>query len=428
MENSPQKGKKLALLLIATFFGSLVLFSGVHAQETAAPAPADGDVTKLNEEIRQRRQRILDLEAQKKSYEEKVDEKADAVASAEGQLSLIENQIAITNLTIASTEEKIEALRLDIEKATVEIADREEEIRRQKEHMGDLIRQLYRYNERTLLEVTLAYDRLSGFFEEMNTLSTIETELHGEVDRLGVLKHEMEIRREDLEGTRSELDAEKVGLERQRGDLNDQQSFQAVLVTDLTQEKLQVEDVLDELQREERQVSGEITTLEDEFRRKLQSSPILPDLGDAAFIWPVAPLRGISAYFHDPKYPFRSVFEHPAVDIPTPQGTSIMAAEDGIVVIARKRDWITNANGRIVSPAYNYVSIVHDESLSTVYGHLSSIVVSEETFVRKGTVIGLSGGTPGTAGAGRLTTGPHVHFEVRVNGIPDDPLKYLPAQ
>ena len=61
-----------------------------------------------------------------------------------------------------------------------------------------------------------------------------------------------------------------------------------------------------------------------------------------------------------------------------------------------------------------------------VSGTIKNIYVDFNAPVKKGQVIGLSGGTPGTNGAGPFTTGPHLHFEVRVNGIPDDPLKYLP--
>jgi murein DD-endopeptidase MepM/ murein hydrolase activator NlpD len=169
--------------------------------------------------------------------------------------------------------------------------------------------------------------------------------------------------------------------------------------------------------QEQEQANRDIKSLEDEVRKKLKSTGLgsLDQFGNTVFIWPVTVKKGISTYFYDPTYIFRKYFEHPAIDIPTPQGTPIKAAASGYV--ARAKD---------AGLGYSYIMLVHNGGFSTVYGHVSRIDVQEDTFVNKGQIIGATGGLPGTRGAGRLTTGPHLHFEVRSNGIPVNPLDYLP--
>lgn len=137
---------------------------------------------------------------------------------------------------------------------------------------------------------------------------------------------------------------------------------------------------------------------------------------DAAFIWPVSHSLGISAYFHDTAYKARFGFEHNAIDIPVYQGSDVVAAAAGTV-----KDVVDNGLG------FNYVTIAHDGGIVTLYGHLSQLLVHPGQVVQAGELIGLSGGRPGTKGAG-FSTGPHLHFGVRVNGQPVDPLQYLPTK
>ena len=98
---------------------------------------------------------------------------------------------------------------------------------------------------------------------------------------------------------------------------------------------------------------------------------------------------------------------HAGVDLAAPEGTPIRAADSGRVVLAA----YTGGYG-------NYTCISHSASLSTCYGHQSRYATSAGASVSKGQVIGYVGNTGNSYGA-------HLHFEVRVNGTPVDPMGYL---
>ena len=123
--------------------------------------------------------------------------------------------------------------------------------------------------------------------------------------------------------------------------------------------------------------------------------------GSGGLIWPVSgPITGA---FGEP----RPGHIHAGIDIAVPIGTPIRAAAGGRVAIA---GWVGGYG--------NYTCIQHAGSLSTCYGHQTSIGVSVGQSVSQGQVIGASGNTG-------HSTGPHVHFETRINGAPVNPMNYL---
>ena len=123
-----------------------------------------------------------------------------------------------------------------------------------------------------------------------------------------------------------------------------------------------------------------------------------PAPAPAQLLWPVAG-GTISQYYHA---------GHLALDIAAPYGNTVFAAQAGVVTSA---GWRNNGGG-------NVISIDHGNGMITVYNHLGSIWVSPGQFVSAGQGIGGVGCTG-------MCTGPHVHFEVIVNGVIDNPLRYL---
>lgn len=140
------------------------------------------------------------------------------------------------------------------------------------------------------------------------------------------------------------------------------------------------------------------------------------EFGDASFVWPIEPEEGISAHFKDSGYQKRFGMPHHAVDIPAPQGTIVGAAAEGIV---------TNVTDQ--GMGFNSLVIRHADGFSTLYGHVTKFLVKEGDHVRAGEPIALSGGKPGTKGAGLMTTGAHLHLALYKDGEVVDPLDYLPS-
>jgi len=130
--------------------------------------------------------------------------------------------------------------------------------------------------------------------------------------------------------------------------------------------------------------------------------------------WPMDP-RSITAFYQDADY-FDSVgSSHDAIDIPAEQGSEIKAPMPGYVYFINP----PTPNG------YGYFALKHPNGFVTVYGHVSEIKVEKFQMVQAGEVIALSGGAPGTPGAGVMTSGAHLHFEVWLNRETVDPLRYL---
>ncbi len=134
---------------------------------------------------------------------------------------------------------------------------------------------------------------------------------------------------------------------------------------------------------------------------------------NVAFTWPV--YGPVSAGFYNKAYKEHFGVPHLGMDIVVPQGSPVHSSADGVVFLAKDG----GATG------YSYVLIGHRSGYATLYGHLSEISVHAGQDVSVGQVIGSSGGKPGTYGAGLMTTGSHLHFEVIQAGTNINPMDVL---
>ncbi|MBU2456621.1 peptidoglycan DD-metalloendopeptidase family protein [Patescibacteria group bacterium] len=377
--------------------------------------PINTEIKELNKKIEKSKNKIKDIQAKQQQYSQNISQKQKEKASLNNQLSILDNRLAKTKLDIETVETEINQTNLEIKKVNIEIDDQNEKIQEEKEHISNILKFLYKQNQGSTLEILLLNDSLTDFINQVKYLEDLNGEVVNSLDVLKKYKKELENNKSDLDVKNKEIKNLKQELEEKIVSLDEEQNNKLFILEEVKGSEREYQRLLSRAKQEQEEASAEILNSERAVRAKIaQLSKDELKFNDKGLIWPV-PKNVITAYFHDPDYPFRYIFEHPAIDIRAGQGTNLKAAASGYV--ARAKD---------AGKGYSYIMIIHGNDLSTVYGHVSKIFVKENEYVVQGQSIGQTGGMPGTSGAGRLTTGPHLHFEVRLNGIPVNPLEYLP--
>lgn len=244
-------------------------------------------------------------------------------------------------------------------------------------------------------------DVVGGSVQDLETVAAEE-----DVDHLREERLVLERRTEILQEQAAILDAE---IENQRGVATESQ------VRELERARREIVALMADQTRAEREIKETLRTIWE--AQGVASAASLRKHGKTpTFTWPIEPERGLSAGFDDAEYEEVIGLKHYGVDVRAGPETAVHSAADGEVT--RVAD-----NGL----GYSYVVIEHEGGFATVYGHIPFFYVEEGDIVRRGQVIALSGGAPGTKGTGRIYTGPHLHFELHKDGTAIDPLEYMPG-
>jgi len=399
----------------------ILLMRGIDIREVGGEDPLEESddlkkvIDQLNEAISKKKTEISQIKSQMEAYQRAIETKRREAVSVQNELAIVENRIAKTELDIAANELEAESTELELKEIRSQVEEKSLKMMRQREMLGDFIRALHKTDQRTAVDLFLTQKTLADFFNDVQFLEDSQRQLKGALDAVAALKADLERREGEETLKKAHLEEIRKQLETAKAELGEQKTAQVVLSDQIRLSESRYRYELAQLQKEVQNINADIAATERRLRQTVDEERLRRiSGGSGGWGWPVDPSRGITAYFHDPDYPFRHVFEHPAIDVRAAQGTPIRAPKGGYV--ARAKD---------AGKGYSYIMLIHDGDISTVYGHVSRIVVKEDTYVEKGEIIGYSGGAPGTNGAGNMTTGPHLHLEFRLGGIPVNPLNYL---
>jgi murein DD-endopeptidase MepM/ murein hydrolase activator NlpD len=399
--------------ILQKFFIVLAILSVIGGPRFVFANPTKEDLIKINDQITQKKNQIDTLNQNIKTYQDKISGLENQELSLANEISILDNQLAQMDLDIQSTEAQIDEIGLEMQSLDGQISAASDRLDTDRSLLADLIRKIDQTDAQTGLETLFLNGNFSSLFSRAKNLEDLQGDMLKTVNAIQDSKTQLEATQAERVEKDAELKTTKDNLLVQKIKLQDTHDSEEYLVDKTRNSEYQFRNFVSGLQNEASMVSNDLSTLQAQAQTKLRDVDQFPN-GNVILSWPV-PSHTISTSFHDPDYPFRRIMEHPGIDIgETPQGTPVTAAAPGYVLKAKDSGY-----------GYSYVIIMHGDGIATVYGHLSHIGVVTDSYVNRGDVIGLSGGTPGTLGAGPMTTGPHLHFEVRVNGIPVDPMDYL---
>lgn len=390
-------------------------FAVALAGASSLPIAHALSIDELRNQLSAKKAHLQETQNKIKKFQEEVQQKRQEARTLKDQIDLLEDNIHQTELTIEQTNAEIDTTKSEIEGVQADIAQKEQEIEQQKQILAEYLRSLHELDQQSTITIFLKYHTLSEALNEAATIQELQDRAHNALVTIEKLRDELMTKQRELQDYAQTLEALKNRQEDQQKTLLSQKNSKQKILEVTNSQEAQFNSLLKQAQASQQQAAQEISRLNDSIREELRKQGVgnLPSVGTMS--WPIEPIFGISCGFHCAGYPYAYLIgPHSGADIPTYVGTPIKAPADGYV--AQTHD----ANG----PGYSYILILHGDDVSTVYGHVSGFAVKQGQMVSRGTVIGYTGGAAGSRGAG-LSTGPHLHFEVRVKNTPVDPMNYL---
>jgi murein DD-endopeptidase MepM/ murein hydrolase activator NlpD len=350
------------------------------------------------DEIDKAQQELQDVSRQIESQKSQLNQIKKQEKSVMGQLQDLEQGIVDKEKQIEILAARINALEVDISTTEEEIAKMEEELQVQIDYLCE--RLLYMYEDGmdvSYLEVLFSSTNIRDFLTRYDLLQYVVEQDMNLIDTINKNKRALDIKKNDLEIQKKELLTMREVQEAQRRQLEEQADQKKEILSNVRVEKKAYEKALEELERTSREL--------EELIRRSQSGE---QLGTGIYTWPAPGYRSITSAYGMRYHPILKTNKmHTGVDIGAPMGAKIVAADSGKVMFA---GWQGGYGQTII--------IDHGAGMSTLYAHQSKFAVSSGQSVNKGDVIGYVGSTG-------WSTGPHLHFEVRVNGNPTNPMSYL---
>jgi murein DD-endopeptidase MepM/ murein hydrolase activator NlpD len=348
----------------------------------------------LNDKLDEINQAIKEAESRVAASSAEAASIASRVRQLEASRSKIEKDISYTETQIQKTQ-------LEIEKIGYEISDKETRIARNTEALAVAIKELDAMESLSLIELLLAYDNLGDFFNQVQAIETFQDTVQDTVLTLRGLNTELRTKQQAEAQEKQQLESSRKLLSGEREAVASTKSKQQELLTVAQKTEAEQRAYLAQKQQEKQQFESALLEFESELKTLIDPTSF-PSARQGVLSWPVDTVRitqqfgGTQFAKNNPHIYGRAM--HNGTDFGVPVGSKVYAVTDGVVQASGNTDAYPGCRSW-----GKWILVKHTNGLSSLYAHLSSILVNEGDSVTKGQNIALSGNTG-------VSTGPHLHL------------------
>lgn len=377
--------KRIAAMICAGLIAFAFVVSMVMPIVNAAPSKEDVNNAKQNTQNAKNDVKAAE-EKQKQAIAqyEAIDKQ---ITGTEDEISIIEKQIEQTKLDLAAKEEELKAAQ--------------EEFDKYQELFLSRAGTMYENGNTAYIEILFGAENFSDFISKMEIISQVMEYDKDILNKLEEGRNAIENAKNEIEGILKRQEENAVSLKERQDNLTQVLAQKQALIDELKKDVEKYKAIYESAEKAEAEMIRQ-------YNASLSYSANPVKYTGGKFTWPVPSSSRITSQYGYRIHPVYNTKKfHSGIDIGASYGVDIIAAADGTVTLA-------TTNG-----GYGKCVVInHGSGITTLYAHNSSLLVSVGDKVTRGQVIAKAGSTG-------VSTGPHCHFEVRINGATTDPMAYF---
>jgi murein DD-endopeptidase MepM/ murein hydrolase activator NlpD len=394
--------KKIFILIISVLALSALLTPFFAGRSHAAQSP-NADIEK---ELANQQKRLDTMEREIKKNNAKLKDAKKKEERAINDISKLSSQLAEAEQRLNVTELKRQQIMNKLVETTARIQDMELRIEGAKKLLKERVVAVYKYGGAAEFSLLMSASGTQDALATSYMLTKIAEQDKVLIDNLTSEKNALDKARAELEKQRKELERRNEEMKKQKTAIQKTTNDRNRMLQQARKDKAMFQAEQDELLKASRELKSKVNDLLARKKKNSGSGSTPLYYKGGKFAWP---LRGkITSPYGTRTHPvFKTKITHSGIDIDGNKGDPVRAAANGEVLYT---GWLRG---------YGQVVIIdHGGDLTSVYAHLSGIDTAENAKVKTGDKIGRVGSTG-------VATGSHLHFEVRVNGNTQNPMKYL---